>query len=77
MLGVHGPDVLVDLVDVDPEVGEAITPQHTPEEEDVADWHVDGPEIIGKSVKCCFFKFENPDDIIPEMKCNFKAYNSQ
>ena len=24
-----------------------------------------------------FFKFENPDDIIPEMECNFKAYNPQ
>ena len=69
--------MVADLADVDPEVGEAITPQHTPGEEDISTGHVDGPEIIGKSAKCCFFKFENPDNIIPEMECKFKAYNPQ
>ena len=69
--------MVADLADVDPEVGEAITPQHTPGEEDIADGHVGGPAINGKSVMCNFFKFENPDDILPDMDCNFKAYNSQ
>ena len=55
----------------------AITLQHTPGEEDIADGHVDGPAIIGKSALCNFFKFEHPDDILPDMDCNFKAYNSQ
>ena len=48
--------MVADLANVDPEVGEAIIPQHTPGEEDIADGHVDRPKIIGKSVKCCFFQ---------------------
>ena len=43
----HTSDVVVaDLADVGPEVGEAIIPQHTPGEEDIADGHVDRPEIM-------------------------------
>ena len=44
---------------------------------DVDDRSVDGPEIIGGSVKCCFFKFESPDDVLPDMECKYKAYNPQ
>ena len=52
--------MVADLANVDPEVGEAIIPQHTPGEEDIADGHVDRPKIIGKSVKCCFFQIWKP-----------------
>ena len=73
----HTSDVVgADSADVDPEVGEAITPQHTPGEEDIADGRVDGPEIIGGSVKCCFFKFESPDDVLPDMECNVRERSS-
>ena len=28
-------------------------------------------------MKCCFLKFESPDDVLPDMECKYKAYNPQ
>ena len=34
---------------------------------------VDEPEIMVGSVKCCFLKFERPEDVLPDMECEYRA----
>ena len=51
--------------------------EHTSDVVGAALADVDGPEIIDGSVKCCFLKFERPEDVLPEVECGYRAYSPQ